>query len=565
MKNKVIVNVIEYQGNNWIKGLVDGHPFYAKVYTGGSIYGINEGNVSKLEIKDRKGQTIVNYDRDWDIKPNKNTKPLVNAIVKFFNGKSPEDFESKYSEGGEVEQKNIKCNVTGKSYNVKKIVEKISDMPQSATFRYQAYTDDGMYNIYVTPNMQMYAKLDTLKYSKGGAVDGKFSKGFLKGDILSEEQRSPQRYIEVKNGGKTFIVGDNGERRQVVYSNGDMKFIPPINKPALKGDLSLEQLKSTMPKYGKGGEIEAKRTELNSQLEKAKKQLKVAKEQSAPENVIAFAQKKIERIDAEIKALEVEPKVEPKQEKAKSNKSFIDFEDELTTMVEDKFNADRGDAQGMVEAKMDEPKKLYDKGLSVSQAFSQLFDAKKKSEVKKPTSKQSKEATAVHSVTKRNDDDFEVSDKDGVTLVASKLNKNWVMNIEKKDDKFEVNCCSEDYKHPKFESKAKAIEYCKEFLHCKNLLNEAKTNAKKRIEQSKKYKAKGGETNVVMTVKNTLETVENKVEKISDSGKKITVSQANQLDKALSRIVATIKVAMKSEKDGKEFVKKLIEALKKLI
>jgi len=70
----------------------------------------------------------------------------------------------------------------------------------------------------------------------------KFEKGFVKGDVILELQRSPDRYLEVTNNGKNFIVADNGERRQVIYSKGDMKFLPPLNKSALKGELPFSDI-----------------------------------------------------------------------------------------------------------------------------------------------------------------------------------------------------------------------------------------------------------------------------------------------------------------------------------
>ena len=40
--------------------------YWAKVYDEGSEYGINEGRISKLRIT-IDGETVVNYDRGWDV------------------------------------------------------------------------------------------------------------------------------------------------------------------------------------------------------------------------------------------------------------------------------------------------------------------------------------------------------------------------------------------------------------------------------------------------------------------------------------------------------------------
>ena len=52
----------------WTKGMVDGYDYCIKHSNGGSIYGIDGGQISKLEIR-RDGKIHVNYDRGWDIEP----------------------------------------------------------------------------------------------------------------------------------------------------------------------------------------------------------------------------------------------------------------------------------------------------------------------------------------------------------------------------------------------------------------------------------------------------------------------------------------------------------------
>ena len=52
--------------------------FWAKVYDEGSIYGIDEGRIGKLTIK-IDGQTVVSYDRGWDIEPDENDEATMIA------------------------------------------------------------------------------------------------------------------------------------------------------------------------------------------------------------------------------------------------------------------------------------------------------------------------------------------------------------------------------------------------------------------------------------------------------------------------------------------------------
>lgn len=52
----------------WKSGTINGYEYFVKHYEEGSIYGINEGKISKLEIR-KDGRTLASYDRGWDIEP----------------------------------------------------------------------------------------------------------------------------------------------------------------------------------------------------------------------------------------------------------------------------------------------------------------------------------------------------------------------------------------------------------------------------------------------------------------------------------------------------------------
>ncbi len=52
--------------------------YWVKAYDEGSVYGINEGKISKLEIK-IDGKTVVAYDRGWEIEPDENDKATMIA------------------------------------------------------------------------------------------------------------------------------------------------------------------------------------------------------------------------------------------------------------------------------------------------------------------------------------------------------------------------------------------------------------------------------------------------------------------------------------------------------
>ena len=71
--------------DGWVQGIVtDGketYEFCAKVFDEKSIYGINNGRVSKLGVR-YKTTPIINYDRGWDLRPEECYKPIYKALMK---------------------------------------------------------------------------------------------------------------------------------------------------------------------------------------------------------------------------------------------------------------------------------------------------------------------------------------------------------------------------------------------------------------------------------------------------------------------------------------------------
>lgn len=69
----------------WTKGTIEGYNFCIKHFEKGSEFGIDEGRISKLEIR-RNGKIIANYDRGWDIRPaNKDVKKVYDQLLKTYN------------------------------------------------------------------------------------------------------------------------------------------------------------------------------------------------------------------------------------------------------------------------------------------------------------------------------------------------------------------------------------------------------------------------------------------------------------------------------------------------
>ncbi len=80
----------------WITGTVTvGGKKYtvnAKTYLEGSEFGIDEGPVSKLWVADAKGNTIINYDRGWDVEPTEENDKVFEEVMKAvtdFRSKNP--------------------------------------------------------------------------------------------------------------------------------------------------------------------------------------------------------------------------------------------------------------------------------------------------------------------------------------------------------------------------------------------------------------------------------------------------------------------------------------------
>jgi hypothetical protein len=69
----------------WVEGTINGYRFHAKAYDEGSEFGLNQGRVSKLWIRDdAQAQTIANYERGWDVRPRKATdRRVLEALVEY--------------------------------------------------------------------------------------------------------------------------------------------------------------------------------------------------------------------------------------------------------------------------------------------------------------------------------------------------------------------------------------------------------------------------------------------------------------------------------------------------
>lgn len=69
----------------WTKGKINGFDYQIKHFDESSVFGIDEGRISKLWIL-KDGKTYANYDRGWDIYPtDAEAKQVYNEILKKYN------------------------------------------------------------------------------------------------------------------------------------------------------------------------------------------------------------------------------------------------------------------------------------------------------------------------------------------------------------------------------------------------------------------------------------------------------------------------------------------------
>ena len=75
----------------WVRGVYGAIKFTAKVFDIPSVFGINEGRVSKLFISgDVTGKMFCAYDRGWDIEPAEGIQMFVyEDVLRFLEGLKP--------------------------------------------------------------------------------------------------------------------------------------------------------------------------------------------------------------------------------------------------------------------------------------------------------------------------------------------------------------------------------------------------------------------------------------------------------------------------------------------
>ena len=78
---------LNYGGGRWVRGTIGNCVYDAKVYPCGSQFGIHDGNISKLSIRDAVTKIeVATYERGWDILPeSQDIIDMVDALVDHYH------------------------------------------------------------------------------------------------------------------------------------------------------------------------------------------------------------------------------------------------------------------------------------------------------------------------------------------------------------------------------------------------------------------------------------------------------------------------------------------------
>lgn len=69
----------------WTTGKLNGYDYQIKHFSEGSVFGIDEGKISKLHIS-RNGRTVANYERGWDVEPiDLEAKAVYEKLLNLYN------------------------------------------------------------------------------------------------------------------------------------------------------------------------------------------------------------------------------------------------------------------------------------------------------------------------------------------------------------------------------------------------------------------------------------------------------------------------------------------------
>jgi hypothetical protein len=319
--------------------------------------------------------------------------------------------------------------------------------------------------------------------------------------------------------------------------------------------------------------------ELESEIKRLKERFEKGKRSGMlPALAIKTQEAKIKKLEEELAGMEEKPaenaeKTEKKgkkgerKRKAEDLKEIPEFEDwmgDVYDEIEEYAEVTRSDAQGIADTMEDELKSLWIKATDPKKAARKIVDKNKKaathnkpSEKKKPSKKASgdkEEWEGGHIVMKKSDTE---------AILQYKGDSKMTAHFEFIGDKWKIDCCvMKGEKFPAFGKSEldEAIEYTIGEIECHEESLKKKKAAKKRKEYNKKQAKKSESTKAQEAVEKVAESVENKLE-----DENVTPAAARAIKDDILDIVVAVEASMHSRKDGKDFVRKLIAELEKLL
>jgi hypothetical protein len=96
-KDKVTIVAGDPVRDFWREGAVNRYPgytFQAKVYDAGSVFGIEQGRISKLQVW-RGDRVVMNYERGWDQQPaSRRDRKVLREILAGFPDRQREEMST---------------------------------------------------------------------------------------------------------------------------------------------------------------------------------------------------------------------------------------------------------------------------------------------------------------------------------------------------------------------------------------------------------------------------------------------------------------------------------------
>lgn len=227
-------------GGDWREGTVNGIKYEALAFPEGSQYGIDEGPVSKLWLKDDQGR-VADYDRRWQYKPRTNAmKDAVRQIQDYYSVRNQANrralanpdvqkalnsaTEQSIQDPAVWERINSQLDLSGnKRVNSGTMSTNGVNNPNASPFGMGSEELDQEYYLASLRGWNKQDFIDEIKYyedlgmPKEAAIERAtmtLGGGYYAGDSPSERAKNPRVFYST-NGGEAYTFGDSNAPRAV--------------------------------------------------------------------------------------------------------------------------------------------------------------------------------------------------------------------------------------------------------------------------------------------------------------------------------------------------------------